>query len=312
MKTIFIVNPKAGQGKDVSTLCGTIQEAGEKLQKDVEIYITKRPGDGESFVREYCQKHGSARFIACGGDGTLNEVLNGAMGQVGAEIGVLPSGTGNDFVRNFPDAGDFLSPEAQLLGETVVCDAMSYQEMDRGAAPRYSANMFNIGFDCNVADMAARLKKKPLISGSMAYFLGIFLILIQKKGADLRIVTDGSEQHNGPLLLCSMAKGSFCGGGIKSNPLASIQDGKININIIYNISRLNFLSKLPLYMKGTHLGKKGIEKVISTEKFREIIIEPKGGEMRVSVDGEIKTIGRAKFEILPAAFSFVIPKKSSV
>ena len=81
--------------------------------------------------------------------------------------------------------------------------------------------MFNIGFDCNVADMTAKMKKKPLISGSMAYLFSIFAILIKKKGANLKIELDDIVKYEGPLLLTSLANGCFCGGGIKSNPLYS-------------------------------------------------------------------------------------------
>ncbi len=309
MKTIFILNPCAGQGKAINTLQNEIKQAAKRLNADVEIYVTSAEGDAENFVRNYCQNQGKARFIACGGDGTLSEVLNGAIKCKEAEIGVIPCGTGNDFVRNFPDVDGFLSPEAQLCGETILCDAMRYREIKTDSKIRYCANMFNIGFDCNVADMAAKLKKKPLISGSMAYFWGIFLILIQKKGANLSIATDGIEKYDGPLLLCSMANGAYCGGGIKSNPLASITDGQININIIYNISRLNFIHKLPYYMKGTHINLPNIDNIIYTGKCKEVFVTPKDGTFRVSVDGEIKTIGQTKFEIVPQAFQFVIPKK---
>ncbi len=84
--------------------------------------------------------------------------------------------------------------------------------------------MFNIGFDCNVADMTANMKKKPFISGSLAYLLSIFVMLIKKKGAKLLIELDGEKKYCGPLLT-SLANGSYCGGGIKSNPLVSIKDG---------------------------------------------------------------------------------------
>ena len=152
-------------------------------------------------------------------------------------------------------------------------------------------------------------KKKPFISGSLAYFISIFAILIKKKGANLLIEADGVTKHRGPLLLTSVANGSFCGGGIKSNPLASVQDGLINVNIIHNISRLNFLTKLPYYMKGTHINLSGIEKIISNITCKKLVLTPLSGRMRICVDGEIEDAERTEFEIVPAAINIVVPKK---
>ncbi len=306
MKTVFVVNPKAGQGRGISKIINSIKEVAEKAKADVEVYVTKAVGDGERFVREYCQEKGAARFIACGGDGTLGEVLNGAIKNQDTEVGVMPMGTGNDFCRNFDTHGDFMDIEAQIKGKSVKCDAIRYRT-DTTDADRYCANMFNIGFDCNVADMTAKMKTKPFISGSLAYLISIFAILIKKKGANLEIELDGEIRHRGKLLLTSLANGSYCGGGLKSNPLASVNDGFVNINIVKNISRLNFLTKLPFYMKGTHIRLKGIEKVIYSTKCKKVVIDPKGGRMRLCTDGEISDAGRTEFEIVHNAFSFVIP-----
>ncbi len=307
MKTVFVVNPKAGQGKGISKIINSIKEVAEKVKADVEVYVTKAAGDGEQFVREYCRKNGGARFIACGGDGTLGEVLNGTIENQNSEVGVMPMGTGNDFCRNFDSTMDFMDIEAQIKGKSVKCDAIRYR-IDDTDADRYCANMFNIGFDCNVADMTAKMKTKPFISGSLAYLLSIFAILIKKKGANLDIELDGKVKHRGKLLLTSLANGSYCGGGLKSNPLASVNDGFVNINIVKNISRLNFLTKLPFYMKGTHIRLKGIENIIYSTKCKKIVIDPKGGKMRLCTDGEISDAGRTEFEIVHNAFSFVIPR----
>lgn len=306
MKTIFIVNPKAGQGKDIQKLIDNINAVSERLNADTEIYITKAVGDGQAFVRQYCEKHGVARFIACGGDGTLSEVLNGTIGFDNAEIGVIPIGTGNDFCRNFQSAIDFKNIEFQILGDVVKCDAIKYTtEFDGQITTGYCANMFNIGFDCNVADMMADIKKKPFISGSLAYFVSILSNLVIKKCIYLEIELDGTVVHNGPLLLTSVANGCFCGGGVKSNPLAELNDGLININIIKDVTRLQFIKLLPYYMKGTFLKLKGIEKVLSSQKCKRVTITPHSGSLRLCNDGEITDAGKTEFEIVQDVFNFV-------
>lgn len=308
MKTVFIVNPKAGKKNNVKALIERIRTAAEKLGADVEVHQTTAVGDATEFVRDFCQNSGKARFIACGGDGTLGEVVNGAYGFDGAEVGVMPFGTGNDFVKNFN--GDFSDIEAQITSECEKCDIIRYKTKTRDCERvGYCANMFNIGFDCNVADTMTEMKKKPFVSGSLAYFLAIFVTLVRKKGANLEIEMDGKKYHSGKLLLTSVANGCFCGGGIKSNPGACVHDGLMNVNIVNNVSRLRFITLLPYYMKGTHMQLKGVESIISNIGCRYMKIRPIDGEMRLCTDGEIMSAGETEFEILHDAFSFVIPKK---
>lgn len=308
MKTVFIVNPKAGQGKNTDLLIKSIEQIISETGADASLYVTKSVGDAEVFTREYCEINGPARFVACGGDGTLNEVLNGTMGYPNTEIGVIPRGTGNDFCRNFGYGYDFTNIRQQIFGNTVKCDAIKYSTYsDSENKQGYCVNMFNIGFDCNVADMTATMKKKPFISGSIAYFLSILVTLVKKKGADLKIEIDGKTVHNGRLLLTSVANGSYCGGGIKSNPFASTSDGLININVIKNVSRLKFISLLPHYMKGTVFKIRGIEKYITSKKCKHIKITPNTDAFRLCIDGEIMNGGVTEFDIIPAAFNFVIP-----
>ena len=305
MKTIFVINPCAGRENSVKFLLDKVKNL---IETECEVYITESVGDATEFVKNYCENNGPARFIACGGDGTFSEVLNGAISYPEAETGIIPMGTGNDFCRNFEDNTLIFDAKAQSSGKSVKCDAIRYTTTTKsGKITGYCANMFNIGFDCNVADMTARMKKNSLISGSVAYLLSIFAMLISKKGANLKIEVDGKERYNGKLLLTSIANGCYCGGGIKSNPLASIRDGKININIVKNVPRYKFLYLLPFYMKGTYLNLKNIDKIIISEKCSEIKITPIGGNMRLCIDGEIIDAGETVFEICPRLFNFVIP-----
>ena len=304
MKTVFIINPCAGKGNNIDKLIEKIKG----MSIDKEIYVTKSVSDATGYVKEYCKTKGTARFIACGGDGTFNEVLNGIIGVDGAEVGIIPIGTGNDFCRNFENNSLLFDENFYKDGKSVKCDAIKYTyETEKGYVTGYCANMFNIGFDCNVADLTAKMKKKPFIAGSMAYLISVFAMLITKKGADLKIEIDGSVRHKGKLLLTSLANGSYCGGGIKSNPLASVCDGSININIIRNVSRFKFLYLLPYYMRGTYLKLKNINKVISCEKGSSVSITPIEGNMRLCIDGEITDAGKTEFKICPGAFNYFVP-----
>ena len=312
MKTVFIVNPNAGSGKRFNSVMEKIEKL-TKAKESVEFYITKKALDAKEFVSEYCKTNGAARFIACGGDGTLSEILNGAVGYENVEIGVVPIGSGNDFCRNFEGKESFFDLEKQISGACVDCDAIKYNTIVNGEEKSgYCANMFNIGFDCAVADTTNMLKSRKVFSGSMAYLVSIFINLVKKKTSDIEIEIDGVNRGRGELLLTSIANGCYCGGGLKTNPIALINDGLININIVKNVSRLKFLTLLPKYINGTCLGIKNIENIISSVKCSEVKISPMKGKIRMSVDGEICDASEVEFKIVHNAFKFVVPYLSDV
>ena len=312
MRIIFVINPKAGKGKGIDKWLEKIRSTSEKTGIKADIYMTKAVGDAEAFAdligKETAGSGEEVRLIACGGDGTLNEVLNGAIKYENLTVGVVPIGTGNDFCRNFPDDGNFLDIEAQLKGRVIKCDAIRYSGLLAGEhQTRYCANMFNIGFDCNVVDLTAKLKNYPLIAGSFAYLMGVAITYIKKKGAKLRVELDGQVIENGPLLLTAIANGGFCGGGVHSSPYASVTDGIMDVNVIYNVSRLDFLKKFPYYAKGTHMELPDIDHTIYAGTCRSAKVTPLDGTMRLCTDGEIVDAGEIEFEVVPAAFNLLVP-----
>lgn len=313
MKTYFIVNPKAGQGMGDESFEKQIADTAKKMKRDVIIYSTKEIGDAEYYVRQVLkgdEKKEDILFIACGGDGTLNEVLNGTYGFDNAVIGDMPIGTGNDFARNFRTKDSFLDIEKQFLGKIIKCDALKFSGVIDGEyKERLCANMFNIGFDCNVVDMTAKIKRKPFIKGSLAYMLSILIVLIKKHGAELKIEVDGKKIHEGKLLLTSIANGSFCGGGIKSNPYADVMDGKIDISVVLDTSRLRLMDLLPKYIKGTHLESPKTDKLVNNLKGEKIVITPLTKSTKLCIDGELADAETMNFEIMPGAFRFLVPEE---
>lgn len=308
MERVFILNPCAGKGKEYGRLQEEIEKITRSYSGDVTVYTTKAVGDGERFVKEYCKTKGPARFIACGGDGTLSEVLNGAIGCQGAEIGIIPAGSGNDFTRNFKERNHFYNILGQMEGNSIPCDAIFYRTEVNGALKEgYCVNMFNIGFDCKVADTTNSIKSKTIFGGSLAYFLSILLTLVKKESTSLAIEIDGEMCHRGKLLLASVANGCYCGGGIKSNPLASVCDGQMDINLVQNISRLRLMGILPYYMKGTFLKLKGIRRIINLVQCKKITVTPLNGNIRLCIDGEIADAGKTEFSVCPNAFRLVAP-----
>lgn len=240
------------------------------------------------------------RFYICGGDGSFHEAVNGAKGFPQAEIGLLPVGTGNDFVRNFGKKKDFLDILSQVEGKSMACDVIDING-------RYVVNMANIGFDCEVVVKAAEWKKKPFISGPLAYIMGIITMFVKPMGNRMSFRWADGTTMAGRFLLCTIANGSFCGGGFCSSPKAALDDGMMDVGIVNMVPRREFIGILPKYKAGTYLETKlGQEKVLyeKYDKLELAVSKP----TNISIDGEISQFTYLKAEMVPQAFRFIVPK----
>ena len=311
MRNIFILNPAAGQGYAIDQI-EHIKAAASELNMDVEIYKSSSPIDAEIYSGDVLASREPGeklRIFACGGDGTLNEVVNACYGHDDVEIGVIPKGTGNDFIRNFGQKERFLDYKAQLMGESIECNIINYVGISNGEyVNRYCCNMFNIGFDCNVAYLASSYKKIPFIKGSQAYLLGVMKSLVEMHGTKLRITFDDKTTIEKDYLLVAIANGCFCGGGIKGVPRANVFDGFFDVSILNPMSRTKFLKMFGKYSKGTHLESKEASKLVTYKKCKSLKIKPCEETVRMCTDGEMTIIGEMEFKIIEKGFKFIIPK----
>ena len=314
MKHVFIMNPLSGKRKSCQRMTDDITSACKELGADYEIYFTKGPLDCKRHARQLCEEAAAEgrklRIYGCGGDGTVNELINGVYGYDNVEIGVIPMGTGNDYIRNYGDVSSFLDIKAQIGGESRSSDAIHYRaEYGDVVTEGYCANMFNIGFDCNVVDMTARVKTWPFVGGSLAYLISVAIILIKKKGADLLIEYDDGTVLDGRILLIAGANGCFCGGGVKGVPESVLDDGLMDVSVVKDVSRLTFITLFPSYAKGTHLSKKKIidRDIIRYTKEKALTVTANGESLRLCTDGEITTQKKVRFSIVENAFRFIVP-----
>lgn len=299
MEHIFIINPSAGQGK-AGKLIPQIRKVLEGTGYAYSIYKTKAAGDAENFVREICETEKDVRFYICGGDGSFHEAVNGAKGFPQAEIGLLPTGTGNDFIRNFGNKKDFLDILSQVEGNSVACDAIEING-------RYVGNMANIGFDCEVAAQVGKWKQKPLIRGPVAYLIGVAAEFARPMGKRMSFRWADGTTMTGRFLLCTLANGCFCGGGFCSSPKAVLYDGLMDVGIVQMLPRRKFVGILPKYKTGAYLETKLAEEKVLYEKCRKLelaVAEP----TNISIDGEISQFTYLKAEMVQHAFRFIIPK----
>lgn len=307
MKYCFIINPASGKPETKVDLEYKIRAAASEKELDVTVLYTQKAGDATDLIIHFAKENEGEdiRFYACGGDGTLCEAVNGVMSISDRErisLGIVPVGTGNDFVRSFEKKELFGDIEAQLDARETVIDLMRCNDL-------YSVNMINIGFDCQVVVKTDVYKKKKFIPSKLAYICGLIVTLIKKPGVDMKLTADGEEKRDREFLLTTFAKGNFCGGGFNSNPDASLCDGKINALLVKNISRSRFLRLVGSYKSGTHLTEKN-EKILYSQKASEYVLDF-GKETNVCIDGEIKSAEKIRISCIPDALRILIPAGSA-
>ena len=314
MKHIFIMNPAAGKGKAGKVFLPKIIETAKRMGIDYEIHRTLAPGDAEHYVKSRCTARESQpeseeifRFYACGGDGTLNEVVNGAYDHKNVEIAMIPAGTGNDFPKSLGDLKYFEDIEGQILGTSRPVDLIRYEAVMPNPVSRYGINMFNLGLDCNVADKVSKIKTYPFLPGKLAYGLGVGIVLGKKEGVNLEICLDNGEIHSGDITLVAIGNGRYCGGGFNGVPKAIVDDGLIDVRIVADINRRTCISLLGKYRKGTHLEDPSTASFITYQKCKSLTIRPQD-TVKLCTDGEVSIVGETTFEIVPGAINFSVPQ----
>ncbi|MDR0813946.1 MAG: hypothetical protein LBO63_08155 [Oscillospiraceae bacterium] len=310
MKHIFVVNPAAGSKSPALALVPQLRDTAQALGVAYEIYETKHAGDATEFVRSRCGETAETlRFYACGGDGTLNEVVAGAVGAPNAEVAVIPVGSGNDFFRAIAGAGGKADISGTIRGTAKSVDAIRYSAVLDGGTEKfgYAINMCNIGFDAAVVAKAGEIKKIPLLGGSLSYIVGVFSTLVKKPVAQLEITADGAAYADGEFLLCTIANGAYCGGGYFASPLADIQDGELNFVTVKNVTRRFFISILSKYRAGEHLTEPRLKNIVKHISAKTLVITAKQ-PAAMAIDGEVVRILRVEFEVVPGAVRLAVPE----
>lgn len=301
----FILNPKSGRSRKQQKLEAEIKSSCNKRQLNYHIYYTTCVGDATEYVKSMIRiSQEKQRFICVGGDGTINEIANSAPMNPNVEFGVIPRGSGNDFVRNFSNLKHFSSIDAQLDGEAISLDLIKCNE-------NYCVNMVNIGFDCSVVKEAERLKRHKWVTPGMSYILGVVVVLFKKFGTKMRLVFDDGEVIEREFTLTAIGNGKFCGGGFMAAPRALLTDGLLDICAVDKISRLTFISLVRSYKKGTYLESKKAMRYIRHRRVPHFKMEF-DTPIPICIDGEIKGAKTVDFEVVRNAFNFVVPKGSEL
>ena len=299
MRFLFVINPMAGEGTAEADVRSTI----EGLAEPCDIHVTEQPGEAIDYVRNYCTEHADeeVRVIACGGDGTINEVFNGAVGFANVSVSCYPSGSGNDFVKVFGGSEKFRDIPSLMKAPVQKLDLLKVGE-------RYSVNVVNFGFDTTVAITINEERAKTGHGNKNAYTKGIVKALLTSMNNRFHVIADGEDLiPSGRALLATVANGQYVGGSFKCAPRAKTDDGLIEVCIIRPISRFRFVRILNPYTEGKHLDDESMKDIVIYRQARKVeVMAPPG--FAYSLDGEIIYDNHFTVEIVPGALNLAVPE----
>lgn len=301
MRHIFIINPMAGKPKDIT---GFIQSANHAVSALGESFValqTQYAGHAKTLVREFLPASEPTRFYACGGDGTMNEVLHGLFGYENCELAVIPMGSGNDFLRCFGTVEVFLDLENQVAGKSLEVDVLK-------AGDHVALNLINVGLDAETAFYKHRFQRLPGVSGSMAYHLALAFCFFQRYGVSMNLELDGKPFDNSKgYILTAFGNGTTYGSGYKATPMATPVDGVMDVCLFRHVDRMTILKYIPFFKRGEHVGHPGLKDILYYGKHRQVRIYA-NHPLHVCMDGEFFDAADVTLEILDRAVRFVVPK----
>ena len=296
-KILFIINSKAGKTEfDIKK--EDIEETFRKVGRlsEIEVVNTRYKNHTKYLIDAFdTLKYDEKIVIICGGDGSLNELVNVAYGK-DMTLGLIPTGTGNDFAKNFDYESFTLN--SLLNFKTKKIDLIKVNNF-------YSINVTSLGFDTQVLKRAYDyLDKNPKL-GKKAYGLAVLKSLnkINCESLELKLeLVDGSNfEIKGDYLISALCNGGFYGSGFNPAPEAKIDDGVLNLLLADKIPFIRFIPLIKKYKEGRHKESKYINEILvksGTIKSKNKFI--------ANADGEIFETDEIKFQVLPKALNWVV------
>jgi YegS/Rv2252/BmrU family lipid kinase len=297
-KFLAIVNPAAGGGRSAKLAGAELRRLKAKGLR-VDAIASMAPGHAVQLARE-AYDQGYRRFLAVGGDGTAHEIINGVFSREGqtdrVELGFLPMGTGNSFLRDFTDKGAESSVEALFAGRKRRVDVL---RLRHATGTIYSFNLLSIGFTADVGALANRRFKA---FGHFGYLLGVFVRVLQLKRRGFKLRSDDENSWDDRrCLFLSFNNSKYTGGTMMIAPTADPTDGYIEFVRWGPIGRLGLLKMLPRLYDGTHT-RHPLSETRRVKKVEFALDAP----VDVMIDGEIMTLTVLSLDVLPGAMDVYV------
>ncbi len=279
MRHVFLINPRAGKRDRTARIRALADRLAAAHGLDCQCLLTDRPGGAEALSRALAEAGEPVRLYVCGGDGTVHEAANGLAGFSNAAMTVIPTGTGNDFLKNFgPDAAKFSDPENLWDGPEFPLDLIDCNG-------RLCLTIACSGIDARIADTVHRYGSLPLLSGRGSYLLSVAAnVLFKPIGRRWRVELDG-EVLEDDFALVSVCNGRYYGGGSMPVPEARMDDGMLHTILVKNVPKRTFARLFPAYSAGDCWKFPHIARVVTA---RQVVITARPGEEDIvtCLDGE--------------------------
>lgn len=302
MKHLFIVNPVAGKQKPEDKL-RLIHEAMNRLpplmleRDEFEIYVTSAPMDACGKIRQDAQTHGDLRVYACGGDGTLNECVNGAALLPNAAVTHFPCGTGNDFIRMFGDEKDrFFDLTELMTGEVRPIDIIRCND-------RYAVNICSMGLDARVGTDVHKYSGIPVIGGAAGYVVSLIVNYCKGVSTPMTATVDGLTCGPELNIVC-VCNGRFYGGGFNPTNDSRPDDGYMDVLIASGVNRAKLLGVIMSYAKAKY---RQFPQYITYVRTRHLEVTCRNTEV-INIDGEAEHSTKAVFDLIPGGINFIAPR----
>ena len=307
---LVVVNPNSGDkkiGKDWKKIDKYLKQQG--LQFDA--VFTERKGHALELSEKYIRE-GRKKIIIAGGDGTINEVVNGAFNQdkyptSEITLALILAGTGNDWGRMYDIPVDYKQAVKTIKeGRTFLQDAgkVSYQH-EGMKETRFFVNIAGMGYDALVAKKTNRLKERGR-GGTLSYFYNLLAGLFEYKQRNIDVFIDGVDVFSGKIFSMSIGICCYNGGGMKQLPNAIPDDGLLDITLIKETRRMEVVRNIRKLYDGSFINLHMIE----VFKGRTVTVETKPGHsVFLEADGESLGQSPMLFEIIPRSIRLIIPKK---
>ena len=296
MHHLFLVNPTAGKADKTETIRKAAAALCESLGETYEIKCSTCRGDLTRLAKEAGETGVETRVYACGGDGTFNEVVTGAVGYENLSVTCIPCGSGNDFIKQFARPDAFFDLDNFREVRTDLLDLMQ-------AGDRLSANICSVGFDARIGTSIDAYRRIPLLSGSRAYTASIVVNMLKAVVKPCRVeLPDGTVVDEKLTMVC-VCNGSWYGGGYNPVPQASTQDGILDVLVVKKVSRLTVARVISAYKKGKYADFPHLIQHFRTKSIR--ITTPETEPM--NLDGELVPTKDITISVLPGKLRFFSP-----
>lgn len=296
MKHLFIINPAAGSRDRTQQYSEMIQKVCGEKGADYRIEVSAAPGDCCRIAREAARSGEEYRLYACGGDGTLNEVVSGAAGFSNVAVTVFSGGSGNDFVKLFNEPEAFRDLERLLDAEETAFDLIKCNG-------DYSLNICSVGLDARIGTDVANYKRLPLLSGFRAYALSTVVNVIRGISEHYVVEINGERIDGEQTMICA-CNGRFYGGGFNPVPEADPSDGLLDVLVVAKVSRLQVAQVVGKYKNGRYAELSGLVRHFRTDRVKILCDKPTS----INLDGELRTAQTVDIRVADEKLRFFYPR----